>query len=62
MHFEIPKKVEIIINTLEDAGFEAYAVGGCVRDAHLLHLDRVRLDRPAKARQERDPLVVIAGT
>lgn len=35
MHFEIPKKVEIIINTLEDAGFEAYAVGGCVRDALL---------------------------
>lgn len=35
MHFEIPKKVEIIINTLEEAGFEAYAVGGCVRDALL---------------------------
>lgn len=35
MHFEIPQKVEIIINTLEEAGFEAYAVGGCVRDALL---------------------------
>lgn len=35
MIFEIPQKVEIIINTLEDAGFEAYAVGGCVRDALL---------------------------
>lgn len=35
MYFEIPKKVEIIINTLEEAGFEAYAVGGCVRDALL---------------------------
>ena len=35
MYFEIPQKVEIIINTLEEAGFEAYAVGGCVRDALL---------------------------
>ena len=35
MHFEIPHKVECIINTLEVAGFEAYAVGGCVRDVLL---------------------------
>ena len=35
MVFEIPQKVEIIINTLEKAGYEAYAVGGCVRDALL---------------------------
>ncbi len=27
-----PKEVEEIIATLNDAGFEAYAVGGCVRD------------------------------
>lgn len=33
---EIPSKVEFIINTLEDAGYEAYAVGGCVRDTLLL--------------------------
>ncbi len=33
MKFEIPSKVETIIHTLEAAGFEAYAVGGCVRDA-----------------------------
>ena len=33
--FEIPQKVEIIINILEKAGYEAYAVGGCVRDALL---------------------------
>ena len=35
MKFEIPSKVETIIHTLEAAGFEAYAVGGCVRDALL---------------------------
>ena len=35
MHLKKKKKVEIIINTLEEAGFEAYAVGGCVRDALL---------------------------
>ena len=35
MYFEIPQKVESIINTLEGAGYEAYAVGGCVRDVLL---------------------------
>ena len=35
MKFEIPSKVETIIHTLEAAGFEAYAVCGCVRDALL---------------------------
>ena len=28
----IPESVKKIINTLETAGFSAYAVGGCVRD------------------------------
>lgn len=32
---EIPKSVNLIINILEKNGFEAYAVGGCVRDAIL---------------------------
>lgn len=31
----LPANVETIINTLNAAGFEAYAVGGCVRDALL---------------------------
>lgn len=31
----VPKKVGTIIETLEGAGFEAYAVGGCVRDSLL---------------------------
>lgn len=32
---QIPTQVEQIINTLNKAGFEAYAVGGCVRDTLL---------------------------
>jgi len=31
----MPEDVKKIINTLEGAGYEAYAVGGCVRDALL---------------------------
>lgn len=32
---EIPEKAAYIIKTLEAAGYEAYAVGGCVRDSIL---------------------------
>lgn len=35
MQINVPENVEKIINTLEQAGFEAYAVGGCVRDSIL---------------------------
>ena len=35
MILEIPKKAEIILQILEKAGFEAYVVGGCVRDSIL---------------------------
>lgn len=35
MHIELPEKVRFIINELEKAGYEAYAVGGCVRDSIL---------------------------
>ena len=35
MYIELPKNVHKIIDTLEQAGFEAYAVGGCVRDSVL---------------------------
>ena len=31
----LPKSVLLCIHTLEQAGFEAYAVGGCVRDSLL---------------------------
>lgn len=35
MEIKIPKQVAFIINRLKERGFEAYAVGGCVRDALL---------------------------
>ena len=33
MKIQLPEKVSRIIQTLEEAGHEAYAVGGCVRDS-----------------------------
>ena len=35
MKIRLPEKVQKIIDTLEKAGYEAYAVGGCVRDSIL---------------------------
>ena len=35
MKITLPENVEMIINTLTQAGYEAYAVGGCVRDSIL---------------------------
>ena len=35
MHITLPDKVRLIIKKLTDEGFEAYAVGGCVRDCLL---------------------------
>ncbi len=35
MEIQLPQKVQFIIETLNQAGFEAYAVGGCVRDSIL---------------------------
>lgn len=35
MKIALPEKVSFIINTLMRAGYEAYAVGGCVRDVML---------------------------
>lgn len=35
MQIQIPRQVEEIIETLNQHGFEAYAVGGCVRDTLL---------------------------
>ena len=32
---KLPSEVKEIIGAFEDAGFEAYAVGGCVRDSLL---------------------------
>lgn len=35
MQFIIPENVRIIIDKLQENGYEAYAVGGCVRDSYL---------------------------
>ena len=35
MRIELPEKVKKILDTLTEAGYEAYAVGGCVRDSIL---------------------------
>ncbi len=35
MQITLPEKVKRILRTLQDGGYEAYAVGGCVRDSCL---------------------------
>ena len=35
MRIELPQHVKFILHTLEENGYEGYAVGGCVRDALL---------------------------
>jgi tRNA nucleotidyltransferase (CCA-adding enzyme) len=35
MMIKLPKEIAYMIKTIEDAGYEAYAVGGCVRDSIL---------------------------
>ena len=35
MTINIPQKAEQILRTLNEAGYEAYVVGGCVRDSIL---------------------------
>lgn len=35
MKITLPYKVEQIIRTIQGAGFDAYAVGGCIRDSIL---------------------------
>ncbi|MEX1997337.1 MAG: CCA tRNA nucleotidyltransferase [Candidatus Andersenbacteria bacterium] len=47
----LPAEVQSIITTLHQAGFEAYAVGGCVRDL-LLHREPKDWDVTTKARPE----------
>ena len=48
---QLPEAVKNIIETLEHAGFEAYAVGGCVRDT-LLHVTPNDWDITTSARPE----------
>ena len=35
MTIQLPEKVKFILDTLHKAGYEGYAVGGCVRDSIL---------------------------
>ena len=35
MKIELPRKVVLIIKNLQRHGYDAYAVGGCVRDSIL---------------------------
>jgi putative nucleotidyltransferase with HDIG domain len=48
---EIPKEVKEILNKLEEKGFEAYTVGGCVRDI-LLERDPKDWDIATNAKPE----------
>lgn len=51
MIIQLPGHVKFIIDTLEEAGFEAYAVGGCVRDT-ILKRDPQDWDITTSARPE----------
>ena len=52
MKIIMPEKVNTIIQTLMDAGYEAYAVGGCVRDSFLdRHPDDWDITTSAKPQQ-----------
>ena len=36
IRIDLPQNVNFIIDTLYEHGFEAYAVGGCVRDSDVI--------------------------
>lgn len=35
MKIDLPEKVKLLLNTIQEGGYEAYVVGGCVRDSLL---------------------------
>ena len=45
MKITLPRKVTMIINNLQLHGYEAFAVGGCVRDSILARRPSDRLRR-----------------
>ena len=47
MRIDLPQNVNFIIDTLYEHGFEAYAVGGCVRDS-LLGLSLIHISEPTR--------------
>ena len=50
MKIQIPEKANEIIATLAEAGYEAYVVGGCVRDAILDGRRRTGISPPTPDR------------
>ncbi len=52
MEMRLPRSVVEIIDRLESLGYEAYAVGGCVRDTLLGESRRIGISR---LRQNRKP-------
>ena len=60
MILEIPKNAETILHILEKAGYEAYVVGGCVRDSILGRSpDDWDITTSAKPEQGKDFLVTL---
>ena len=52
MNERIPENVIFVVNTLKSAGYEAYLVGGCVRDM-MLHKDPKDWDVTTNAHPEK---------
>jgi len=51
---KLPKEIQSILNKLDKKGFDAYAVGGCVRDL-LLKQEPNDWDITTKAKPEEIP-------
>ena len=63
MILEIPKNAEIVLHTLENAGYEAYVVGGCVRDSILgRNTDDWDITTSAKPEQVKALMQRVEGT
>ena len=52
MHIELPKPVTKAIGLLESAGFEAWVVGGAVRDAMAAEIARARMQAKQGSEKE----------
>jgi len=53
LNLELPPQVDFILTTLTDAGFEAYIVGGAVRDLLLKRASNYDYDFTTDATPER---------
>ena len=52
MKIALPRKVMMIIKNLQLHGYEAYAVGGCVRDSILARRPRTGILQLPRARRK----------